>query len=70
VVVAAAASARDVRRGLDEFVVDRVGLRGHLLCLRQSSGDVYANDDGLQASKRISADPTDNPTPLDKKSVR
>lgn len=50
VVVAPAASASDVRRGLDEFVVDGVGLRGHLVCLRQVSGDVDASDEGAQAN--------------------
>jgi hypothetical protein len=50
VVVALAASAGDVGGSLDEFVVDVVGLRGHLLCLRQGSGDVDPSDDGAQAN--------------------
>lgn len=33
VLAASAASARDLGRSLDEFVVNMVGLRGHLLCL-------------------------------------
>jgi hypothetical protein len=37
-------------RGLDEFVVDVVGPRGHLLCLRRVSADVDPRDEGAQAN--------------------
>jgi hypothetical protein len=52
VVVAPASSARDVRRGLDEFVVAVMGLRGHLLCLRQDHPTLTRV---TMARKRISA---------------
>jgi hypothetical protein len=50
VVVAPAARASDVRCSLDEFEVDVVGLRGHLLCLRRVSDDVDPRDQGAQAN--------------------
>lgn len=50
VVVAPAASASHVSRGLDEFVVDVLGLHGHLLCLRRVSSDVDPRDEGAQAN--------------------
>jgi hypothetical protein len=52
VVVAPAASASDVRRGLDELVVDVVGLGGHLRRLRQVSRDVDQPDEGCASEYR------------------
>lgn len=57
VVLAPAASARDVRCGLDEFVVDRVdtaGLHSHLLCFSAFVGYQATLTRVTMASKRIS----------------